>query len=362
MKYGKKIQKSRVKSQKFNSKFKFFGFLLLFLPFTFYFLTFGFAHAQNTGYDVTVSPVFFDLSANPGSIVSERIRVRNNTGSPIPVKVEVRKMTGDENGELTFTDDNSDNSLSWVVIDEPEVTLAPLEFTNIPFQINIPGDAAYGYYYGISLTQADSTTDATGTAISGAAAIPVLLNVRQDGAKAEIKLNEFEIDSFINDTLPVNFNVKLENSGNVHVRPRGNIFISGMGHDNITSIDINPGGAAIIPNTIREFSSSWTDGFLVREPVMENGQPKVDSNGKPETKLTINWNKVTDMRFGKYTANLIVVYDDGTRDVPIEASKSFWIIPWKSLIVAIIAVVIIVLGIRWILRRYINREVKKRSK
>lgn len=348
-----------------------YGKKLLFLPLLissfaiclFAYLLIGNAHAQETStYDVTVTPVFFDLTTNPGSTVTERIRVRNNTSSPINVKVEVKKMTGDENGELTFTDDNSNNSLSWVKINDESITLSPLEFTNIPFQIEVPAEAAYGYYYGISLNQTGSSTNSTGAALSGAATVPILLNVRKDGAKAEIKLNEFNVDSFINDTLPVNFDVKLENIGNVHVRPTGNIFISGMGKENITSIDINPGGAAIIPNTVRSFTASWNDGFLVREQVVENGQPKLDKNGQPVTKLKINWNKLTDMRFGKYTANLIVVYDDGSRDVPLEASKSFWIIPWKSLVVVIIGVVILILGIRFIFRRMVNREVKRRSK
>lgn len=344
-----------------------YGKKLLFLPLFISVLFVAFftknALAQEAGnYDVTVSPVFYELTANPGGIISERIRVRNNTNSPIPVKIEVKRLAGDENGELTFNDENSDNSLNWISFSDNTITLAPQEFTNIPFKIEVPDDAAYGYYYGISLMQTNSSTDSTGAAISGAAAIPVLLTVRSDNAKSEIKLKEFNVNSFINEALPVEFEVQLENTGNVHVRPRGNIFISGMGKENITSIDVNPGAAAIIPNTVRTFLASWTDGFIVREQVIEDGQPKVDENGKPVTKLTINWNKVTDVRFGKYTANLIVVYDDGTRDVPLEASKSFWIIPWKALIVVITGVVILILGIRFIFKRMVNREVKKRSK
>jgi hypothetical protein len=281
----------------------------------------------------------------------------------MPVKVEIKRLTGDENGELTFNDENSDGSLNWVKFSDTTVTLAPLEFTNIPFEIDVPDSAAYGYYYTINLTHDDqSSNSTTGANISGAAAVPVLLTVRKDGAKAEIKIKDFKVDSFINETLPVNFEVQLENSGNVHVRPRGNIFISGMGKENITSIDINPNGAAVIPNTVRTFLASWTDGFIVREQVVEDGQPKLDENGKPVTHIKINWNKATDIRFGKYTANLLVVYDDGTRDVPLEASKSFWIIPWKALVVAIIVVVILILGMRFLFRRMVNREVRKRSK
>lgn len=342
-----------------------YGKKLLFLPLlaTLLFVVFFTrnALAQQSNYDVTISPVFFDLSTNPGGTVSDRIRVRNNTTSPIPVRVEVNRLTGDENGELTFNKENGDNSLDWVKISDATVTLSPLEFTNIPFEIEVPSDASYGYYYTINLTQIEDEADSTGTAISGAAAIPVLLTVRKDGAKAEISIKDFEVDSFINDSLPVDFEVQLQNSGNVHVRPRGNIFISGMGKENITSIDINPNGAAIIPNTVRTFLASWTDGFIVREQVIEDGQPKIDENGKPVTQLKINWNKATDIRFGKYTANLLVVYDDGTRDVPLEASKSFWVIPWKLILIVVGGIVILILGIRFILKRYINREVKRRS-
>lgn len=346
-----------------------YGKKLLFLPLLtlsiclFAYLLVTKAHAQEANnYDVTVSPVFFDLNANPGSTITERIRVRNNTNSPISVKLEVKRLTGNEQGELTFNDENDDGSLNWIKFSDDTVTLTPLEFTNIPFEIEIPKDAAYGYYFSINLTQDTESNVTTGAAISGAAAIPILLNVRKEGGKTELQLKEFNVDGFINETLPVNFEVKLENTGNVHVRPRGNIFISGMGKENITSIDVNPNDATIIPNTVRSFLSSWTDGFLVREQVIENDEPKVDENGKPVTKLKINWNKATDMRFGKYTANLIVVYDDGTRDVPIEASKSFWIIPWKTILVVFGGIIIAILTIRFLLKRYINREVRKRSK
>jgi hypothetical protein len=43
--------------------------------------------------------------------------------------------------------------------------------------------------------------------------------------------------------------------------------------------------------------------FLVREPVIQDGQVKLDKNGKPVENLSINWNKLTSFRIGKYTAN-----------------------------------------------------------
>jgi hypothetical protein len=346
-----------------------YGKKLLFLPLltflaigVFSYLHLSKTFAQESNYDVTVSPVFFDLSVNPGGTINDRIRVRNNTTSPLTVNIEVRRLTGDEQGELTFNEDNNDGSLNWLNFSENTLTLTPLEFTNIPFSITVPEDAAYGYYYTVNLTQKGVSQETTGTAISGAVAVPILLNVRKDGAQAKLDINTFDVESYINETLPVNFDVKLANTGNVHVRPRGNIFISGMGKDNITVIDINPGSGAIIPNTTRLFKSEWNDGFIVKEAVMEDGAPKLDKNGKTVMKTKINWNKLTDMRFGKYTANLLVVYDDGTRDVPIEASKSFWVVPYKTILVIVVFVIGLILLTRFVLKRYINREIRKQSK
>lgn len=337
-----------------------YGKKLLFLPFLtisiclFAYLLITQANAQEGNYDVTVSPVFFDLSVNPGGSLNEKVRIKNNTNSPISVSVEVNKLTGDETGELTITEEDDTNSLDWFSFEETKYKLPPLEWTTIPFTITVPDTAAYGYYYTINFKQTGvEETGETGATLTGVAAVPVLLNVRKDGAVAEARLVDFSAGSYVNEYLPVEFTVKIENTGNVHIRPRGNIFISGNGQENINSIDVNDGSGAIIPNTSRSFISFWTNGFIVREITTVDGEEV--------SKLKINWNQLTDFRFGKYTANLIMVYDNGERDVPIESSIAFWVIPYKVIIGAVILIIVVLLVARWVLRRYINREVKKKS-
>ena len=332
----------------------FYSLSVIFIAISLFFVAKN-VNAQEGNYDVTVSPVFFDLSTNPGGDVSDKVRIRNNTNSPISVSVEVNKLTGDETGALTITETNDDaSSLDWFSFEETSYTLPPLEWTDVPFTITVPETAAYGYYYTINFSQAGvDETETTGATITGAAAVPVLLNVRSDGAVAEANLVNFSVGNYINEYLPVNFNVELENTGNVHIRPKGNIFISGNGQDNISSIEVNPGNGAIIPDTTRTFEPLWANGFIVRETTTVDGEQV--------TKLKINWNQLTDFRFGKYTANLIMVYDNGERDVPIEGSVAFWVIPWKVIVGGIIFIVVILIIARWALRRYINREVRKRS-
>jgi hypothetical protein len=313
-------------------------------------------------YDVTVSPVFFDLSANPGDSLSNRIRFRNNTNSPLPIKLTVQKMTGDTNGELTLRDDKNDSSLSWIKFSSDTFVAKPLEWTDVPFTIDIPKDAAYGYYFAVSFTQ-DNTSPIkrTGTTITGAAAVPILLDVKKAGAKAQAKIIQFSVDNYINEYLPVNFSVKVENQGNIHVSPHGNIFIS-EGNNDLASLDVNPTLGNIIPNTNKTLTAAWNDGFLVREPIMEDGQVKLDKNGKQLERIIINWNKLTSFRIGKYTANLLLVYDNGTRDVPLEASVSFWVFPWKVMGLLLIFLIVAVVLARFLLKFYINREVKRRLK
>lgn len=362
MKYGKTSLPLDVNSSKRG--FKLFSFLAFFVLSLTGFL-FAFNHsakAQNSNnYDVTVSPVFFDLSTNPGTTVNEKIRVRNNTSSPLPIKIEVKKLTGDDQGNLTIKDTADDNYLSWIKFQDNTITAAPLEWTDIPFSINVPSSAAYGYYYAINLTQNNGDkTKSNGANITGAAAVPILLNVRKEGAKAEIKVDKFSANSFINEYLPVDFTTIVENTGNVHVAPKGNIFITSGKDKNIATLDVNPNQSNIIPTTKKTFENSWTGGFLVKEPVMEDGEPKTDKNGKPVTKLTVNWNKLTDFRFGKYDANLILIYDDGQRDVPVESTVSFWVIPWKIILGAIVVIILLILGIRFVLKRYIAGQVSKK--
>ncbi|MCL6096332.1 MAG: DUF916 domain-containing protein [Patescibacteria group bacterium] len=315
-----------------------------------------------SNYDVTVSPVFFDLSSTPGDTISDRVRIRNNTATSLPIKLEVKKLTGDVNGDLTLKSDNSDSSLSWIKFPSDTIVAKPLEWTDIPFTIQIPKDAAYGYYFAITFAQNNNSPLAkTGAAITGAAAVPVLLNVRKEGAKADAKILQFSTKSSVNEYLPVDFTVNVENVGNIHVKPHGNIFISNGGKD-LAILDVNGSLASIIPGTRKTFNASWDDGFLVKEEVTEDGQVKLDKNGKPVEKLTINWNKLTSFRIGKYTANLLLVFDNGKRDVSLESTTTFWVFPYKAIIVIVILFIAGIIVLRLLLKYYVSREIKKRTK
>jgi hypothetical protein len=322
-----------------------------------------FAQAPAGSYNVTISPIYFDLSANPGDTVSNKIRLRNNTNYPLPIKLGVEKISADLNGNITLKADTSDTTLSWINFTNPTFVAQPLEWTDIPFTINIPKNAAYGYYWTITFTQDKTSPLArSGVTLTAAAGLPVLLDVRKAGAKAEAKIQQFSVSQPVTEYLPVDFTIKIESLGNVQIQPHGSIFISDGRNKDLAVLNVNPGLGNVLPSSARIFNASWIDGFLVRQPVMQYGQPKLDKNGNPIMTLQINWNRLTSFRIGRYTANLLLVYDNGQRDVPLEATVAFWVLPYKAILVILLFLIIVFFVGRWLIKTYINREIAKRTK
>jgi hypothetical protein len=298
-----------------------------------------------SAYDVTVSPIYFDLSANPGDTLTGKIKLRNNTTAPIPLKLGVEKLTGDLNGNVTLKQDKNDSSLSWITFNSDTVTINPLEWTEVPFSIAVPKDAAYGYYWTITFAQ-DKTNPLAknGVNLTGAAGVSVLLNVKKEGAVTSGKLISFTTDNGFYEYPPVKFTTKFENTGNVHIKPHGNIFIKDWLGRDLATLSVNETQGNILPNSARVFDASWDDGFITIEQKTINGQPSFDKNGKPQTELKFNWGKLLDLRFGRYTATELLVVSGATKDVSYQAEYSFWIFPWKFLGILILFIAFAAVG------------------
>lgn len=317
--------------------------------------------AQQT-LDLTVSPLFFEFSTEKGTIIKDKIRVRNNSANPISLRLGLQRLSPGTNSEATLSDPKpEDEFVPWVKFDGSTVTARPREWTDIPFTIKVPDTAAFGYYFAFLLSQTPPEKEAGTAKVAGGVAVPVLLNVKAPGAIAKGELVEFRSKAFISEYLPVEFVARVANSGNVHIKPRGNIFIRGGNGKDLAILEVNQALGSVLPGAKRSFESSWTDGFLVREPVMEDGNVVKDEKGNIKTKLTVHWNKLTDFRIGRYNANLLMVYDDGSRDVALETTTAFWVIPYKIIGGILAGFVILILVIRKTLKAYVTRELRKRQ-
>lgn len=304
-------------------------------------------HAQTpiTGrFDVTVSPTFIELSSKPGDTVNQSVKLRNNTNEAITVIPQVRLMGGDEQGELTIKDTREEH-IDWLTVSDERLTLPPREWITVNFSIQIPENAAFGYYWALSFTAEESTVEETGAALSASLAVPILLTVEKEGAKTEGKFLDFRSDSSYYEYPPVTFITQFENTGNVHIRPSGNIFIKDFLGRTVGILTVNEGQGGILPNTKRTFESTWNDGFITYETKMEDGEEVLDSDGNPQREMKIHYQKLLDLRIGRYTATALMLVSGPDRDYTYEKSISFFVFPWKVVLILTAIVIFVAIGL-----------------
>lgn len=288
---------------------------------------------ENVGLQVTVSPPVLNLRLEDGAPIVSKVKIHNDADVEQRLNFTVKKFkpAGQRGEPLIMDPEPEDDFISWMKIEPQAFVIAPQEWRSVDIRIEIPKEAAFSYYYALYLSSdRGSDADSVQSGVEGGAAILVLVDTQNAQAKRILELREFTAERSFYEYLPVSFDVRVENTGNVHANPSGNIFIKRSG-ETVDTIDINPGRGNVLPSSERIYDVEWENGFprYVRKASETGGQ------GTETRTLEWDWSKADYFRWGPYTADMVLVYNDGTRDVPLEASTSFWIIPWKLLLLAI---------------------------
>jgi len=279
---------------------------------------------------LTTSPIPLSVVTKPGKTVTADIRVKNNSTQTEVLKIELLKFgaNGESGTPQLLEREAKDTYFEWVSFSEKSFTAEPGVWKTVKMTIKTPNEAAFGYYLAVLFSRASPDKPAGGaSAFDGGIASLVLLDVETPGAKREAKVANFTATRKVYEFLPADLNVRLSNEGNVHVAPTGTIFIK-RGNAQVAALDFNTQRGNILPGSKRLFETSWTDGF----PVYVD---KIEGN-KTTRNLKWDFGKLQNLRIGKYTATLVAVYDNGRRDIPVEATVSFWVIPWRILGVTLV--------------------------
>ena len=251
-------------------------------------------NAQGRG--LGISPLTFELTANPGDVIINQLRVYNPSDSTIGMKMEVEDFTvTGEIGHVKIEPAETEtySLVRWVETEPTEFTLGPGEWKFVNFTINVPEDAEPGGHYGSILA---STVGVVGPGITGSAIAQrvgalVLLSV-SGNIKEELTVESFSAPKYSEYGL-IPFTIRFKNTGTIHVKPRGFITITNWIGRKVTDIEFPIRN--VIPEAVRKIETSWDKKWL--------------------------W-------WGKYTATLSGSY--GVSNTPFApAVVTFWAFPWK---------------------------------
>ena len=297
--------------------------------------------AANAGQALEIAPPVVTLSADPGKTLNIAISLRDISSSNLIVTNEVNDFVAageDGTPKILLNDDNTDNPFSlrnWI---SPiaSINLTPHQIKTINVILKIPKDATPGGHYGvIRFTANPAELHTTGVSLSASLGSLILINV--SGKTTEkLSLAEFTASkggrsSSVFEAAPISFTVRLKNNGNVYEAPAGQITLTDMYHKTVGLVNINLQARNILPQSIRLFTGD------------------LDS--------TVLGNKHL---FGHYTAKLHITY--GSPKQAVDSSISFWIIPYKLITTAVVALVIGFFLLRSTIRRYNRRIIAKATK
>jgi hypothetical protein len=292
------------------------------------------------GYAITVSPPIIEIDAKKGDVINQVLKVKNEgTENAVYYLSSQKFIAANESGAPQFVEGKADevDLASWIKFGVTSITIPAGQTVELPFTIVVPQFAGPGGHYAaifLGTVPPDAKADASQVAVASRVGALVLVKIAGE-IKESAELAEFATTAGTYASLPADFNIRIKNSGNVHLKPSGSILIKNMFGSVAGKVAVNETGGNILPDQIRKFDASWVK----------------NANA---TGATTFWGKYRQEKenyaFGKYTADLMLAY--GTAGKTLNATASFWVFPWHVIIVNLIVIILAVIIIYFLVKKY----------
>ena len=319
-----------------NLKPRYILWILLFLCFLFVATVGGgrLVSAQTeTTQTLSVSPTLIQLSATPEQVWQSEIRVINVneydlTLYPQVVNFAPKGETGQGDFIPVFENETSGQTLAeWIDIAPEGIVIPKQKTVAVPFTIRVPANAAPGGHYAAILIGTKSNQNsANQSLVQTAQFVSSLFFVRVAGDVLESgSIREFRTTKSLLQSPDVDFEVRFENTGNVHLQPQGDITIYNMWGEERGTIPINHQThfGNVLPQSIRKFDFTWKS----EESAFDIGQ---------------------------YRAVATLGYGDTTKNFST-STTFFWIVPYRQIIIFIAVFVALIWFFAFAVKLYVRR-------
>lgn len=286
---------------------------------------------------IQISPVLIDLNAEKSNSYNLKITVTNVTAGELVLKQNINDFRAkDESGnpEIILDENDVDPTFSlksWMT-PAPNMTLKSKESRVVDVQVDVPADAEAGGHYGVVRFSGFAPGTENDENVAIAASVGVLVLARVNGAITEsLRVKDFFVEKEGKKTgllqaSPLTLVQRLENDGNVHVKPKGTITVKNMFGSTITAAEINETGRNILPNSTRRLAQEVNKKWM----------------------------------FGRYTAQLDATYGYGNK--VLTSTVSFWVIPYRLILIVLLVLIVLFFGIKKGLKRYNDKVIQQALK
>ncbi len=320
----------------YTQLFKGIFILLFFFSFSFFFS--GKVSADNIS--LGTAPTSEKLQLTAGQKYNGELVVWNLTEKTTKYNIVVRGFRQIENQPGTavlLTEEEEAKSLytatTWTTTSINSINLVPNRNEKIYYEINVPKDATKGEYNVIIAFISENEDKLTGTGATTTLALgmPILVKIGTEFVE-NAELLEFTTDDNFYEYPDITFDTRIKNLGDTHITPTGEIILTNIFDQEIATIPFNPNNQSVLRDNIGNYETKWNLGsFLTKD---------------------------NSIVLGPIKAKLIVTYRTFQPGfAPLTSEISFWIIPWKVILIALIVIITVIVTIKLIKKKKKEKEI-----
>lgn len=283
--------------------------------------------AQEIG--VSITPATIEESLDPGDSEQYSVTITNLNNAEQTYYLYTRNISGVKDGGVpVFAKSNEERTgyeiVDWITLPTNQIVIPARGSEAVAFSLDVPNDASPGSHFGgIFISVDPPEIQNSGAAVGYQVANIVSIRVSGDIVE-DASIRQFSTSKFLYGSQNVDFIARVQNAGNVLIRPTGPLEIYNMLGNQVGTVTFNEERSAVFPNAERTYEN-------------------------------INWTG-NSVGFGRYEAVLSAAYGEDGAIRTMSSTVSFWILPWNIIGPALAVLAIILLVVFVMVRVYIKRS------